>query len=205
MINKITNDIYMPPFIMNKINSFKPFVGGSWDRKDKAIIIFKRLLRKQLLTAQNNCCAYCGLPLGETGKTEIEHLVAKGGPKRPKHIEFTFEVENLYLSCNLCNSPLKKGTKETLIYKDPISYSNCTFSIVHPRYDTPNLHYSWVVSAVEVLIQGITDKGRESIKMFKLDSTPHNEARARIEMLRRYKMLINSPQIDQINAALRYN
>ncbi|MCX8971445.1 hypothetical protein NLN91_20400, partial [Citrobacter portucalensis] len=85
------------------------------------------------------------------------------------------------------------------------SYSNCTFSIVHPRYDTPGMHYSWVVSAVEVLIQGISDKGRESIKMFKLDSTPHNEARARIEMSRRYKMLMDSPQIALINAILQYN
>lgn len=74
-------------------------------------------MRKQLLTAQNDCCAYCGLPLGETGKTEIEHLVAKGGPKRPKHVEFTFEVDNLYLSCNLCNSPLKKVLKKQLFIK----------------------------------------------------------------------------------------
>ncbi|CVE08331.1 HNH endonuclease [Serratia nevei] len=190
---------------MNKINSFKPFVGGSWDRKDKEIIIFKRLLRKQLLTAQNDCCAYCGLPLGETGKTEIEHLVAKGGPKRPKHVEFTFEVDNLYLSCNLCNSPLKKGTKETIIHKDPISYSNCTFSIVHPRYDTPNMHYSWVVNPIEILIQGISDKGRESIKMFKLDSIPHTEARARIEMSKRFKMLNDPQQIELVMAALQYN
>jgi uncharacterized protein (TIGR02646 family) len=190
---------------MNKISSFKPFIGGSWDRKDKAIKIFKNLLRKQLLKAQNDCCAYCGLPLGETGKTEIEHLAAKGGAQRPKHVEFTFEVENLYLSCNLCNSPSKKGTKETIIYKDPITYSNCTFKIVHPRYDTPSQHYSWVVSAEEVLIQGISSKGRESIKMFHLDSSPHTEARARIEMLRRYKMLVNSPQNALINSILQYH
>ncbi|HEE8949239.1 TPA: hypothetical protein QH699_000907 [Providencia rettgeri] len=205
MINRITNVIYIPPFIMNKINSFKPFVGGCWDRRDKAIGIFKRLLKKELLKAQNDCCAYCGLPLGETGKTEIEHLAPKGGVTRPRHVEFTFEIENLYLSCNLCNSPLKKGSKETIIYKDSLIYSNCTFKIVHPRYDDPNLHYSWVVSTEEVLIQGITDKGLESIIMFKLDSPAHTEARARIELLRRYSMCTNTLQRELIKSILGYN
>jgi uncharacterized protein (TIGR02646 family) len=190
---------------MNKINSFKPFVGGIWDRKELSIEIFKRLLKKELLIAQNNCCAYCGLPLGETGKTEVEHLAPKGGPIRPKHVEFTFELDNLYLSCNLCNSPLKKGMKETIVNKDPNAYSNCEFKIVHPRYDTPSDHYSWVVGIEKVLIKSNSNKGSESIKMFCLDSSPHSEARARIEMLKRYMALTDPSQKAIIISILNYH
>ncbi|HBQ5991317.1 TPA: hypothetical protein L9A40_002314 [Klebsiella pneumoniae] len=204
MINRITATIYIPPFIKNKINSFKPFSGGDWDKKDKSISIFKRLVRKQLLSAQRDCCAYCGLPLDETGKTEIEHLAPKGGPVRPKHVEFMFEVENLYLSCNLCNSPVKKGVQDTIVDKDSNDYSRCTFSIVHPRYDIPEQHYLWTVDIEKVLIQGNSDKGRESIRIFKLDSGAHTEARARIELHKRYKRVIDPNQKALIKAILGY-
>ncbi|WP_337155115.1 hypothetical protein [Proteus terrae] len=204
MINRIIRDVYIPPFLIKKINSLKPFVGGCWDNTSQPIKIFKRLLKKELLIAQNNCCAYCGLPLDETGKTEIEHLAPKGGSKRPKHVEFTFEIENLYLSCNLCNSPLKKGIKDTIIIKDPITYSRCTFSIVHPRYDNPDHHYSWVKSIEKVLIKQKSPKGGESIKMFHLDSSAHNEARARIELLNRVKSIADPNDKALINSILNY-
>lgn len=188
MIVRVTAEVNIPPFLIKRIDSFKPFTGGSWDRTDKEIKVFKKLVRSNLLKAQNNKCAYCGLPLDETGKTEIEHFAPKGGPVRPRHTEFTFEVDNLYLSCNLCNSPLKKGIKDTVIFKHP-KYSNCTFNIVHPRFDEPDIHYSWVVNDAKVIIQSLTDKGLRSINMFKLDSSAHSEARARIEMHKRFNAL----------------
>lgn len=204
MINQITAQVFIHPVVIKRITSFKPFTGGSWDRTDKEIKVFKRLLRKQLLQIQNEKCAYCGLPLDETGKTEIEHFAPKGGPLRPKHTEFVFEVENLYLSCNLCNSPLKKGIKDTIVIIVPNDYSRCTFNIVHPRYDDPNAHYAWVVEAEKVMISGISVKGTGSIDMFKLDSGAHTEARARIEMFKRYQNL--SPEkIALIKSIMEYN
>ncbi|WP_397323969.1 hypothetical protein [Pantoea agglomerans] len=196
--------IYIPPYIINKIKKINPLVGGEWDLRRPEIIIFKRILKKQLLIAQDNKCAYCGLPLDETGKTEIEHLAAKGGAARPKHVEYTFEIDNLYLACNLCNSPLKKGNKETVVSKDPLSYSNCIFKIVHPRYDIPGQHYSWVTEMEKVMIQPSSSKGDASIKMFELDSLAHSEARARLEMQKRLKNIADPAQLSLISSILGY-
>lgn len=189
MIKQITGQILIPPNVKIHIDSLKPYVGGEWDNTEQEIKDFKALVRHDLLKAQNNCCAYCGLPFDETGKIEIEHFAPKGGAKRPKHVEFTFEVENLYLSCNLCNSPIKKGVKDTISVKDPNKYKNCIFNIVHPRYDNPNDHYEWLKTIEAIFIQKKSVKGKESIRLFKLDSTAHTEARARIEMRNRFSYI----------------
>lgn len=188
MINQITDAIFIPPYLKRKMELLKPYQGGDWNKNDKPIAIFKRIIKSALISSQNDCCAYCGLPFEETDKTEIEHFAPKGGAKRPKHVQFMFEPENLYLSCNLCNSPLKKGNIDTIVVMNNI-YAQCSFNIVHPRYDIPDQHYGWVESAEQVLIQSITTKGKASIKMFKLDSPAHNEARARILLHSRYKNL----------------
>lgn len=188
MIKQITGQILIPLDIQNHIDSLKPYVGGEWDNREQKIQNFKNIIKSSLLKLQNNCCAYCGLPLEETGKTEIEHFAPKGGAKKPKHVEFTFEPENLYLSCNLCNSPIKKGNNDT-IAKKKIIYKDCVFNIVHPRYDNPDDHYEWLVYSKSILIQKRSVKGEGSIKLFKLDSAAHTEARARIEMLKKFSSI----------------
>jgi uncharacterized protein (TIGR02646 family) len=182
MIKKLPSTPVIPKNILDEINSLKPFTGGEWDIKDNEYIqSFKTELKTQLLIIQDERCAYCGLPLGETGKTEIEHFAPKGGAKRPKHTEFSFTVENLVLSCNLCNSPIKKGMYDTISQKKP-SYQDCTFKIVHPYFDEHDQHYGWVNTASTILIQGISAKGRESIRLFELDSSRHTEARVRLKI-----------------------
>jgi uncharacterized protein (TIGR02646 family) len=203
MINQLNTEPTIPQNIMDEIDKLKPLTGGEWDIKNNADITqFKESLKLQLLVIQDEKCAYCGLPFGETGKTEIEHFAPKGGAKRPKHPEFAFTVSNLVLSCNLCNSPVKKGNYDSVKVKN-VNYNLCIFKIVHPYFDDHSLHYAWTNDSEKVLIQGASIKGRESIQVFKLNSTRHSEARARIK-INAYLLTIEGG-VDLIAAALNYN
>ncbi|WP_039988857.1 HNH endonuclease [Vibrio owensii] len=202
MINKLPSMPIISQETLTGISQLSPLVGGEWDIKNNQYINdFKSSLRTQLLTIQGNKCAYCGLPFDETGKTEIEHFAPKGGPVHPKHPEFAFTIDNLVLACNLCNSPVKKGNFDTIEIKEPI-YRNCTFKIVHPHLDNHDLHYEWPAGAGTVLIRGISDQGRESIRLFKLDSIQHTEARTRLKVAA-YLDTIPGGR-DLVDAALAY-
>lgn len=203
MIDQLASAPLIPQDILDEIDNIKPLAGGEWDiTNNDAINEFKELLKSQLLIIQGEKCAYCGLPLGETGKTELEHFAPKGGAKRPKHPEFTFTVHNLVISCNLCNSPVKKGNYDTVKVKH-VDYNCCRFKIVHPYFDDHSLHYSWINSNQKILIQGASAEGCESIRIFKLYSEPHTEARVRLK-IRDYLSKIDGGA-DIVDAALNYN
>lgn len=178
MIRQITEKPKIPKSIKKQINRFKPLEGGEWDKNTIAITAFKRLLKYQLEKIQDSKCAYCGLQLYETSGAEIEHIAPKGGEKRPKHPELAFTVLNLALSCNFCNGSSKKGKKDIIKIKKP-NYKECTFSIVHPHFDDPRLHYDWGSSGKKVVICHLSPEGEYSIELFGLDSTIHSEARAK--------------------------
>ncbi|EGQ8531573.1 hypothetical protein GN712_18185 [Vibrio cholerae] len=191
MIKQLSARPVIPSRIKRRLKALRPLLGGEWELKtDKSKSIksdieeFKAILKAQLRIIQNGKCAYCGLTLGETSRDEIEHFAPKGGRKRPKHLEYTFEVINLVLACNLCNSPEKKGTYDTIVQgKKVLDYRRCKFRIVHPYLDDHSLHYSWANGINSILIQGISPEGKESIRLFKLDSTIHSEARAKEKIL----------------------
>lgn len=178
MIKQIKVHIYLPAGVRKAIRKLRPHKGGDWDRTDDAVKAFKKIVRAQLETCQEGKCAYCGLPLDETSRDELEHIAPKGGAKRPQHVEWTFEPLNLVMSCVLCNSSEMKGVNDTVSLKAG-HYSACKFTIVHPRLDDPSVHFEWQGAGKKILIKAKTPQGVESIKMFKLDSTLRSEARAK--------------------------
>jgi hypothetical protein len=79
MINQLNIAPIISQSVMDEIDKLKPLSGGEWDIKNNDDITqFKESLKSQLLVTQDDKCAYCGLPFGETGKTEIEHFAPKG-------------------------------------------------------------------------------------------------------------------------------
>lgn len=182
MIKQITQKCHIPRRIRSIIKILYPLKGGEWDfsknkkkyfssiAKSKQCIIesaikeFKKLLLVQLRELQHDKCAYCGSELFVTSSPQIEHIAPKGGAKRPKYVKFTFLPMNLALACSFCNSPTKKGGRDTIV-NEYINYSKCQFSIVHPYFDNPNDHYKWEGA----LITGKTNKGINTIEMFQLD------------------------------------
>lgn len=189
MITQIPKAPTISKKLVNDINTLIPFNGSQWSSKDNSIKFkvdaFKVSLKAKLIKTQKNKCAYCGLTLEETSRIEIEHIAPKGGASRIKHPEFMFTINNLVLSCNFCNSPSKKGFKETIDVKDA-DYNKCTFKIVHPYFDDPTQHYSWVENDFAILIQGNSPKGIRSIAMFQLDSSAQSIARAKQVIFENY-------------------
>ncbi|WP_209366715.1 retron system putative HNH endonuclease [Priestia megaterium] len=194
MLEKLNEKIRYTRQHKKYLRKLRPFIGGEWEKKDGEMKSLKRHIRSVLKRFQQNKCAYCGLPLDETSGSEIEHIAPKGGAVYPKYKEFTFTPFNLVLSCHLCNNPVKKGKKDTIVNLNS-NYKVCEFNIVHPYFDDPNHHFDWVPNGKEVLISYKSTKGEKSIEIFKLDDNAHNEARARILL---YDYFKTEPDIEEL-------
>lgn len=176
MIRRAIYNICLTKPELIALSAIKPWSGKKWVYPpNQNIIDIKNKIRTQLEAVQI-CCSFCGLKLYGTSKGEIEHIAAKAYFRYP---EFTFTLKNLTLSCHWCNTPEKKGTKETIHIKHKL-YSKCQFLLVHPYFDDPIIHFEWTDNQSEILIQvrNNSPKGLTSINMFGLDSPEMNEHRA---------------------------
>lgn len=179
------------PFVLHltlaeyrQLVAHKPW-NDKWDSNDAAIVSIKAKIRGQLI-ANQNCCAYCGLPFKGEKDKQIEHIAPKAKFRQP---EFTFTLQNLVLSCVYCNNLIVKGSKPTIELPAPRFYKQCSFLIVHPYYDNPDNHYDWTDNGDKILIQvrNNSEKARASIKMFELDSEGMSELRAGISIIEKIK------------------
>ena len=186
---QLMGQIYFIPEQMAFIRSMPELKGNEWkgDNLDKAVwshgdgVKVKRLVRyisKALEELQGNYCIYCGMLFGVTSGKEVEHIAPKGDGRYP---QFMFTALNLVLACSLCNGFEKKERKVPRNYWDTIAgpaehdYRDCEFTIVHPYFDDPDIHFDFVHVAgndPKVVIEGLTAKGLCSISTFKLDEEP---------------------------------
>lgn len=206
MIKQITYKPRIRKIVKKYIKNIPLLQGGEWDslKNDPYIIEFKKTLREQLEIYQEGQCAFCGLKLNETGRTEIEHIAPKGGAKRPRYAQYTFTIHNLVLACNLCNSPLKKGQKDTINNYDPNNknYRAIEFNIFHPYFDNPIDHFKLSANGAKIIITPCSDKGKRTISVFDLNNEPHCEARAKALI---YEIYSKDPKIESmLELTLKY-
>ncbi|RAZ67272.1 HNH endonuclease [Planococcus maitriensis] len=170
------------------LRKLRPFPGGTWDKKSPQIKDLKSHIKKILLFNQGEKCAYCSQPFNITSGAEIEHIAPKGGAVYPRHTEFTFTAHNLVLACHLCNSPVKKGRKDTIISKN-INYRNCTFNIVHPYFDNVYDHYKLTLDDTlsGIIYKPITNKAKNTIDIFDLNNEAHVTARGEQSVAKQLK------------------
>lgn len=204
MISQVTFTLHLTQVEVQELEAIRPWEGNQWENPPNNTIreIVNRI-RAHLNASQITCC-YCGLKLRGTSNGEIEHIAAKASFRHP---EFTFHPMNLAVACHFCNSPEKKGTKETISLKTD-NYETCEFLLVHPYLDNPDNHYEWTDNTCEVLIQirNGSEKARFSIEMFQLDSPIMNELRAsqiRMEELKRLQPL-SAPDNQLLEQTLEY-
>lgn len=204
ILKKIENRLRYTKSQKKYLNKLKPYSGGEWDISTARMKQIKSSINAQLNMFQAGHCAYCGLDYTVISGAEIEHIAPKGGKARPHHTKFTFTPYNLVLSCHYCNAPGRKGVKET-INGLAQNYHQCQFNIVHPYFDSPKDHYQWIVDGSKILISYKSLKGKNSIEMFKLDSTAHSEARARMVYYEYIKSRQGIEYLErEIKAALEY-
>lgn len=119
----------------------------------------KNNIIKYLRIQQGNTCCYCKYQLGfDIKEVDIEHIVPKGG-RKGEYEKFTFEKNNLALSCPACNT--KKSTKDVLNNK-VLSYptDGKDFIIVHAHLDNYSEHITIYDKCV---FSAKTEKGKETI------------------------------------------
>lgn len=204
MINQAVYNLSLTRTEFKQLAAIRPWEGNHWDTPPNADISAIKTKIRQQLEAVQTVCSYCGLKLGGTSNGEVEHIAPKAYYRNP---EFTFTLKNLTLSCHLCNGFDKKSTTQTIDDKQK-AYSNCSFFIVHPYFDDPNIHYEWTDNQVEILIQvrDSSPQGLFSINLFGLDSPTMNELRAqqvRFEELKLARPLSNPDQI-LLNDTMEY-
>ncbi len=192
MINRLTQTINFLPVEQTTLNGMMPFSRTSWERRAAAVEQIKASIESQLREFQNGKCCYCGLKYDETGRGEIEHIAARK-TTATRYPEFSFHPSNLAMSCQLCNSSSMKHTYDS-IDNHNADYFQCTFRIVHPYLDNPVTHYAWSHGHLQVVITGITDKGRESIRLFELAGEHRTTARAKQRNQEILVALYNVPQ-----------
>lgn len=202
MINQLTQTFLLTAAEQATVNGFIPFTRDTWE--SYAARDIRDIIGTQLRSFQNGKCCYCGLRYDETGRGEIEHIAPKKA--RPsEYPEFSFSHLNLAMACQLCNSSTMKGQYNSIdIYNT--NYSNCSFRIVHPYLDNHAHHFKWSYGILRVVITGISDEGKESIRLFKLAEEHRTTSRAKQRSYERRVALYNLPQntIDLIKRALTF-
>lgn len=192
MINQLTRQFVLTDEQKAFLEENKPFSRDFWEGGTNNIKNIRNSIGTQLRSFQNRKCCYCGLYYDESGQGQIEHIAPKKA--RPnEYPEFSFHELNLAMACQLCNSKTMKGEYDS-IKNYNIDYLKCTFKIVHPYLDNHRLHFKWSHGLINVLISGISDEGKESIRLFKLDGEYRTTARAK---QRNHEILVNTLNIGQ--------
>jgi uncharacterized protein (TIGR02646 family) len=173
---------------------------------------FKGNIRIYLKLAQNGRCAFCRCKIYTgTSWSNLEHLVSK-----TDYPQFKFTSENLVYCCTRCNMSKVKGN--TLSNPNPIKtqqvFPNNSngFEIVNPYYDDFQTHIDFIDSII-IVVANNSDKGRETIKLYKLYRPELAEDRAselqinqqtvnQQLMARLTSATIDLATIDQINAVI---
>jgi 5-methylcytosine-specific restriction endonuclease McrA len=162
---------------------------GTWDGSCKEVVA----LRAAVLAAQGHRCTYCRrvITVNEVGHREMDHILPKSQSPvdgfdakiasddsfdMRRHTRgypaFTFEPENLAVSCKRCNS--YKGTFDPLMSRAvaPKTYpgSSTDFLWMHPFHDTYGHHIAIQGGGIYVIENG-SKKGEAVVKTCGLDKS----------------------------------
>jgi len=206
MIEQINFDLSLSRNQYKSLAAIRDWKGAYWGTPpNTSINAIKDEIRRQLVLNQSKC-AYCGITFKGRGDKQIEHIAAKSDARPVRHPEFTFTLKNLVLACPSCNGFSNKSTQETISVKHKL-YSKCEFLIVHPYFDNPSDHFSWVINRTEIIIKvkNNSPKGRASIAMFDLNSSGMTELRAGQYKLEQSRIKYPLPQkfLNLLNLTLR--
>ncbi len=110
-------------------------------------------LRNRVILRAGNRCEYCGLSqVGQEATFHVDHII-------PVTDNGLTEEGNLALACVSCS--LKKGARQWVTEPG----SEKSVRIFHPRLDVWSEHFRWL----ECELQGITDRGRATIRALDLN------------------------------------
>jgi uncharacterized protein (TIGR02646 family) len=165
----------------------------SWESKAGVVTAFKKGIKDALRASQKARCCFCRRPLAaDDYGAHLEHFIEKA-----EHPQFTFEVQNISLSCGTCNSQkngnnlrriarLKKRfgkghiprcstLASDVVPGNPLPAGTLSYRWVHPHFDTYSLNIKIEKSWVFV---GRTRKGIRTVKALNMNALARIEQRA---------------------------
>jgi uncharacterized protein (TIGR02646 family) len=174
--------------------------GLDWGSQALVVLQFKTAIKRDLREAQVGRCCYCRRVLFDDIATHIEHFIEKA-----QYAEFTFEIQNLALSCGTCNTQ-KNGRNKSLaallkkradregkvlrprcqtLCRDfapgsPLPSDSLSYRWVHPHFDRYSVNIQ--ISKGWVFV-GKTFKGTRTIRGANLNALALIERRALSERL----------------------
>jgi len=146
----------------------------NWDSEAAPCVLFKSAFLMWAVSNQNGRCAYCALEINDdvSRSITVDHFAPKD-----THPRWTFYAQNLVLSCNTCNTKLKKAFDPMIVPRGESSasvpYESCGYSLVHPYFDRVAVHFKGgykLDGSPPTAIAAISDEGRATVRVFKLDS-----------------------------------
>jgi uncharacterized protein (TIGR02646 family) len=171
------------------------FTTDSWGMINNGV---KNNISKRLFFNQGLKCVYCERYLVGSGH-EIDHFAHKGN-----YPEFTFISVNLFYSCRFCNSPGRKGQKNTIRTLRQ-QYNHCTFIIVHPFFDNPNIEIVFTdPDRIYFDRNHCSQPGRDTIDFFGWDDLIYSIIRSRILINERLHPLTSEEEIQLIQQSIAY-
>ena len=165
---------------------------GSMKFEFKKSIYAHDSMKNALEEAQHCKCCYCESKFRATDPGAVEHFRPKGAVQQergerkeyPGYYWLAYCWENLLVSCHSCNSgkgalfPLSDPEVRVRSHQDDLN-EECPL-LVDPASEEPREHIRFRGSAIEPL----TERGRETIKVLRLDRGALEEARReRLEIL----------------------
>lgn len=155
-------------------------------------------VKRYLLKVFNGKCAYCESKIEHISSGDVEHFRPKkkvAGDKTHKgYYWLAYKLKNLFPSCEKCNRaggkmnqfPVERHIRVYGPAEDPTLEAAL---LVNPYDDEPGDHIQFVLptdlndeSLIVGTVQGLDEKGKISIEVFKLDRSPLNERRRRAQI-----------------------
>lgn len=178
-----------------KVRQGGNFTTASWSRIRNVV---KNEISGKLFLNQGLKCVYCERYLIGLGH-EMDHFAHKGD-----YPQFTFIPVNIFYSCKFCNSPSRKGQKNT-ISNLMIQYNQCAFSIVHPFFANPDVEIVFSdQDRVYFDRNGCTKSGRDTIDFFSWDDLIYTTIRSKILINERLNPLTSKDEMKLIQEAIAY-
>lgn len=175
-------------------------LGREWT--DRAVVVeaFKAALKSDLRTLQKGRCCFCRRILFDDYATHLEHFIEKA-----QYAQYTFEIQNLALSCGTCNIQKNAQSRSLLAYLrmranrggkaigarcqtlvselppgSPLPLTAASYRWVHPYFDDYSdnirIERGWI-------FVGRTVKGVRTIRGVRLNALALVERRALVERL----------------------
>lgn len=145
-----------------------------WVRQTNIVKAFKKAVKEHGMHVQEAKCVWCESKIGFAGRrsAQRDHIAPKD-----LYSCWTFEAENIALSCEYCNGFEVKKTLDTI---DVVAanYAECSFRVVHPYFDDPAAHIGFVNEHQRIVLRGLSPKGIWTIGELRLDSPSSTASRA---------------------------